>query len=105
MGGQNKQKSIQKCVRNRCFFQHRSFCVFFQIFNDFGLILGGPGRSKNCEKSLKIGLGVRLEHVWTFGTILDAILKRFYLIFYGFGDHFGSILGGFGIDFENLKDF
>ena len=39
-------------LKNKCFFDF-DFLRFFAIFNDFGLILGGPGPSKNYKKLKK----------------------------------------------------
>ena len=46
-------------------------------FSDFGSILGGPGASENCKKSLKIDFGARSERVQAGNMILVAILQRF----------------------------
>ena len=45
---------------------------------------------RGIHKLQKIALGPRLERVWTFGTILEAIFKRFWLILNGFGKGFGT---------------
>ena len=71
------------------------FSRFFAIFIDFGTILGGPGGSKNWEKSQKIAFGARSDHDCSWETILIAILKQFFQIL----DEFGRIPWYFGEDF------
>ena len=68
---------------------------FLIDFGDFGWILGGPGASENCKKSLKIDVGARSERVPACDMILVAILKRFLQILDGFWKGSGGILEGF----------
>ena len=81
------------------------FLRCFQMFSDFGPIWGGPGRSKNWRNRLKNASGACFKRVWTFSTISEAILERFYRIFDGFGMEFGGILGGFCIEFEDKSKY
>ena len=67
---------------------------FFIDFGDFGSILGGPGASENCKKSLKIDVGARSERVPACDMILVAILKGFLQMLYGFWKDSGGILEG-----------
>ena len=83
-GGQNDKNSIQNCVQKYVLFQHRFLNVFFSDFNEFGFILGASRASKNYQKSKKIVFGPRLERIWDFKAILEAILKRFFEILDGF---------------------
>ena len=71
---------------------------FLIDFNGFGSILGGPGASENCKKSLKIDVGARSERVRACDMILVSILKRFLQILDGFWEGLGGILEGFWRD-------
>ena len=71
---------------------------FFIDFNDFGSILGGPGASENCKKSLKIDVGLRSERVPACEMILVTILNRFLQVLDGFWKGSGGILEGFWRD-------
>ena len=75
---------------------------FFIDFGDFGSILGGPGASENCKKSLKIDVGARSERVPACDMILVAILKRFLQILDGFWKGSGGILEGLWRDSKSL---
>ena len=54
-------------------FQPRHLTCFFQDFNEFGSILGGPEASRNLQKFKKNSLGAHCERVSDFGIILGAI--------------------------------
>ena len=71
---------------------------FLIDFSDFGSILGGPGASENCKKSLKIDFGARSEHVPACDMILVAILNRFLEILAGFWKDSDGILERFWRD-------
>ena len=94
MGGQSDEKSRKHSVAKSDFFEHRFSCDFLIDFGDFGSILGGPGASENCKKSLKIDVGARSERVPACDMILVAILKRFLQILDGFWKGSGGILEG-----------
>ena len=67
--------------------------------------MGRPREVQKSEKSKKNASGARFKRVWTFGAISEAILKRFYRIVDGFGKDFGSIWGGFRVDFEDNSKY
>ena len=79
--------------------------VFVCIFLNFQTILARFGEVQKSEKSQKNAFGARFKRVWTFGTISEAILERFYRIFAGFGMDFGGMLGGFSIEFEDNSKY
>ena len=67
---------------------------FLIDFSDFGSILGSPGASDNCKKSLKINVEARSERV----PACDMILVAIFQMFDGFWKDSGGILGGFWRD-------
>ena len=72
---------------------------FFANFSDFGSILGGPGGSKNCYKSLKkrfrAVFGARLGFGCDFKSDVGAIFEDFGWILGVFWKDFNGFLGGF----------
>ena len=68
----------------------------FANFSDFGSILGGPGGSENCKKTIKIDFGTRSERVWTCNTILVAVFVQFLQILIDFGRILKVCLEDFG---------
>ena len=71
---------------------------FFEVFNDFGLILGSPGPSKKLIKIDKFAFGA----LWVFHGRLGEVLE-------GFGEglmnDFGAILGDLGWILGGLLNF
>ena len=69
------------------------------IFGDFGLILGGPGTSKNYQKSLKIAFGARSERIARSMVALGRFWKLLETVLGWFWKDLGKVLDGFRVHF------
>ena len=78
------------------------FLRFLRILARFWEALGPPKIEKKLKKIEKIVFGAVLERVWDLGSILEAILERFWWIWDGFWMDFGYILEGFWKDFGKI---
>ena len=86
------EKNQEKIVlKNTRFFYIDFSAFFFAIFSDFAWILGGARPSKNWKKSETIDFLTR--SVLKEGS--GRVLGRFW-------DGFGTVLKGFGMDFNGI---
>ena len=87
-------KSNQHNVEKPGFFEQLLLCIFFRVFKNLGLILGGPGPSKNNSKS-KIKKKLLLERIWSVLGVPCSLWEDLGSDFFGFWKHLGRSLEGF----------